>query len=211
MNTPNKVLMEKARETLKGKWWVAIQATLLYLIIQILLGAVPGKLAKPIVSLAVGAPIALGLTMFWLSFSRNDATKITKIFEGFNTWVRALKTYFLMSLYILLWTLLLIIPGIIASFAYSQTFYIISEDKEIGTRAALKKSKEMMKGNKWKLFCLLCGFIGWGLLSIISFGIGFIWLIPYVQVTLAKFYDDIKSGEVKHSETPELASIPTAN
>ena len=126
------------------------------------------------------------------------------MFEGFNTWLRSFKAYFLMILYIFLRLLLLIVPGIIAIYAYSQTYYILADDKNIGINDAIKKSKEMMMGNKWKLFCLGCRFIGWGLLCMLTFGIGFLWLVPYAQVSIAKFYDDVKG-----SQPPQPAPIPT--
>jgi uncharacterized membrane protein len=90
--------------------------------------------------------------------------------------------------------LLLIIPGIMAGLSYSQTFYILSEDPSIGAMDAIRKSKEMMYGNRWKLFCLGLRFIGWLLLCILTLGIGFIWLAPYMAVSMAKFYDDLVHG-----------------
>ena len=100
-----------------------------------------------------------------------------------------------MILFIFLWMLLLIIPGIIASIAYSQTFYILAEDDTIGSMDALRKSKEMMNGYKWKYFCLVLRFVGWFLLCILTFGIGFLWLSPYIQVSYAKFYEDLKTNQ----------------
>ncbi len=208
MNTPNKVLMEQARETLKGKWMLAIKAAVIYFIIGILVQYIP-KIGS-LVSIAISGPLTLGLTIFWLSFSRNQNPELIKMFEGFNTWIRALKAYVLMMVYIFLWFLLLIIPGIIAAFSYSQTFYILAEDKNIGINDAIDKSKKMMEGNKWKFFCLGCRFIGWGLLCILTLGIGFFWLVPYFQVSMAKFYDDIKGKgvEVPKPQVPEVAPTP---
>ena len=98
-----------------------------------------------------------------------------------------------MAVFILLWMLLLIIPGIIAALAYSQTFYILAEDESIGAMDALKKSKEMMNGYKWKYFCLSLRFLGWVLLCILTLGIGFLWLAPYVEVSYAHFYEELKN------------------
>ena len=91
--------------------------------------------------------------------------------------------------------LLLIVPGIIAAYSYSMTFYILAEDKSISALDAIRKSKEIMKGNKWKLLCLSFRFFGWMLLAILTLGIGFIWLIPYMSVSFATFYDDIKNAQ----------------
>ena len=97
-----------------------------------------------------------------------------------------------MLIFILLWSILLIIPGIIAAISYSMTFLIIAEDESIDAIEALKKSKEIMYGHKWKYFCLMLRFIGWALVCILTLGIGFIWLLPYVHVTIVKFYEDIQ-------------------
>jgi uncharacterized membrane protein len=72
-----------------------------------------------------------------------------------------------------------------------MTFYILADDSSIGANEALDKSKEMMRGYKWKFFCLGLRFFGLGLLCLLTLGIGFLWLFPFMQVTMAKFYDDI--------------------
>ncbi|MBM4152672.1 MAG: DUF975 family protein, partial [Kiritimatiellaceae bacterium] len=81
---------------------------------------------------------------------------------------------------------------IIALCAYSMTFYILAEDPTAGPLDAITRSKEMMRGHKWKYFCLSCRFIGWILLAICTLGIGFLWLGPYMQTTFAHFYDDVR-------------------
>lgn len=209
MNTPNKILMQSARETLKGKWGLAIKVTLVYIVIQIFLSFL-SKVTNltPLISFIINAPLALGLTIFWISFSRNNNPNLDQVFEGFESWGRALKAQLLTTIFTLLWTLLLIIPGIIAALSYSQIFYIISEDKNIGINDAIEKSKKMMYGYKWKFFRLQLRFIGWALLCILTLGIGFLWLIPYIQVTAAKFYDDIKGETPK---TPEIIEVPVTN
>jgi uncharacterized membrane protein len=133
--------------------------------------------------------------MFSLSLSRGENARLEQIFEGFRNYGTVLGAYLLMLLFIFLWMLLLIIPGIIASIAYSQTFYILAEDDTIGSMDALSKSKEMMNGYKWKYFCLVLRFIGWFLLCILTFGIGFLWLSPYINVSNAKFYEDLKTNQ----------------
>jgi uncharacterized membrane protein len=93
--------------------------------------------------------------------------------------------------------LLLIIPGLIAAYSYSMTFYILADNKSMGALEAIKKSKEMMNGNKWKLFRLSFRFFWWMLLSIVTLGIGLLWLIPYMSVSFATFYDDIKNTQLQ--------------
>jgi uncharacterized membrane protein len=197
MNTENVELMKMARESLKGKWGLAIGTYVVYIIIisviQITSRFIP---FVGLLSLIVVGPLVVGLAIFSLSLSRNQDAKLEQIFEGFNRFGTCLGAYLLMVLFIILWMLLLIIPGFIAALSYSMTFYILADDNSIGAMEAIDKSKKIMDGNKWKLFCLQLRFLGWALLCILTLGIGFLWLMPYMQLSLAKFYDDIKENSI---------------
>ena len=96
---------------------------------------------------------------------------------------------------IFLWFLLLIVPGIVAALSYSMTFYILADEPDINAKEALEKSKIMMDGHKMDLFLLGLSFIGWALLCILTLGIGLLWLIPYMNVSAAKFYQDRKGED----------------
>jgi uncharacterized membrane protein len=191
MKTENKILMKQARESLAGKWGLAVGTTVVYFLINIAIGSLrnPGRLF----SLLLSGPFLVGVSFFFLSISRGKEAKLEQIFGGFKRFGRSLVTYVLVAVFVLLWTLLLIVPGIIAAISYSQTFFILADDETIGAREAMKKSRKMMDGYKWKYFCLELRFIGWLLLSILTVGVGFIFLFPYMQTSMAKFYDDIKS------------------
>jgi uncharacterized membrane protein len=190
MKTENKILMQRARESLSGKWGLAVGTFAFYILTVIVLNSVPK--VGGIISLVVLGPVFLGLIIFTLALSRNTDAKFEQIFVGFQDFQRALVAYLWRILFILLWALLFIIPGIVAAIAYSQTFFILADDKSVSGRDAVKRSKQMMYGYKWKYFCLQLRFLGWALLSILSVGIGFLWLLPYMQVSYAKFYDDLK-------------------
>lgn len=192
MATENAVLMQMARESLKGKWGLAAATVFVYMLIAVVIQFIP--FLGVIASLLISGPLALGVTIFFLTIARNQEAKLEQLFKGFDQFGTALGAYILMSLFILLWMLLLIIPGIIAAISYAMTFYIIADDKSIGVMDAISKSKKMMDGYKWKYFCLGFRFIGWGLLCILTLGIGFFWLSPYAGVSMAKFYDDIKEN-----------------
>ena len=188
----NKELMAEARESLSGNWGLAIGTFLVYGIIISSLQFIP--VVGSVLALFIAGPMLVGVSMFSLSLSRGENARLEQIFEGFKNYGTVLGAYLLMVLFIFLWMLLLIIPGIIAAIAYSQTFYILAEDDTIGSMDALKKSKEMMDGYKWKYFCLGLRFIGWVLLCILTLGIGLLWLSPYIQISYAKFYEDIKAA-----------------
>lgn len=193
MKTTNSTLTQMARESLEGKWGLAVLGTFVYFIVLMgvqLLAEIDPLLM--IVTLIISGPIALGFITFSLNISRDNDPKVENIFEGFQNFKSAVGAYLLMLLFIFLWMLLLIIPGIIAALSYSMTFYILADDPSISPMDAIDKSKAMMKGNKWKYFLLNLRFLGWALLCLLTFGIGFLWLIPYIQVSIAKFYDDIK-------------------
>ncbi|MBV1888515.1 MAG: DUF975 family protein, partial [Urechidicola sp.] len=87
------------------------------------------------------------------------------------------------------------IPGIIAALSYSMTFFIIADDESIKPMDAIDESKRMMDGHKWKLFEMYIRFFGWSVLCLLTLGIGFLWFIPYMHVSLAKFYDDLKKND----------------
>ena len=190
MMTDNKLLLQMSRESLKGKWALAIGATLVYLVIIAGINSIP--IIGSIISLFLSGPLALGMTMFSLSISRNEDAQIEQIFKGFDQYTRTLVAHLVMILFIILWMLLLIVPGIIKALSFSMTFFVLVDDKEIPAMEAIKKSEQLMDGNKEQLFYLCLRFFGLALLCILTFGIGFLWLIPYIQITMAKFYEAIK-------------------
>ena len=187
-HTENSVLMTQARDSLRGNWGLAIGTTVIYWAICMAVGLVPfGQL----ISLVLSGPLMLGFSMFFLTLSRNQQASLSQLFEGFNRFGTALCAYLLQAIFVLLWMLLLIIPGIIAALSYSMTYFIICDNESIGALDAITASKELMRGNKWKFFCLNLWFIGWALLCLLTCGIGYLWLVPYMQTSFAKFYDDI--------------------
>ncbi len=198
----NKSLMRLARESLKGKWGLAIGGMVVYCLIVGLSGMIPG--IGQIFSIFVTGPMIGGLAIFSLALSRNQEAKIEQIFQGFNRFGTYLGAYWLMILFVVLWSLLLIIPGIIAAYGYALIFFIIADNPSIGVSEALKKSKEMMQGYKWKYFCLSLRFFGWAILSVLSLGIGFLWLFPYMQISFAKFYEDLKAGQRANNEDADV-------
>ena len=180
-----------AREALAGKWGLAVGATFVSTLISVIARVVP------LLPIFISGAMALGMAIFSIAISRNTNPHFEQIFEGFKKFGTSLAAFLLMVIYIVLWTLLLVIPGIIAALSYSMTFYIIADDNTIRASDAIRASKKMMMGNKWKLFCLGFRFLGWAILACFTLGIGFLWLLPYMQVSFAKFYDEVKGGEAE--------------
>ena len=195
--------MAQARESLTGKWGLGVGTTVVFILLMIAIGFIP--IAGWIISILISGSMSIGLASFALSLSRKQDVRLSQIFSGFQRFGVGLGTYLLVLLFVVLWTLLLIIPGIIASISYSMTYYIIAENNSIGPLEAITKSKKMMRGNKWKFCCLGFRFFGWGLLCILTLGIGFLWLFPYSIVSYAQFYDDLKEDNGVTVE-PQIAT-----
>lgn len=106
---------------------------------------------------------------------------------------RAVPVMGLICLYVMLWTILLIIPGIIKGYSYAMASYISIDNEELSAEECVQRSIEMMKGHKMQLFLLDLSFFGWALLSILTLGIGLLWLAPYQETAHIKFYEDLKS------------------
>ena len=140
-------------------------------------------------------PLSWGLTVSLLRNHREESVDLENLFDGFRggRYTRVFCALFLVHLFTFLWTLLLIIPGIMKAFSYALTPYIIMDEPELTARQAITRSCEIMEGRRWKLFCLYLSFIGWGILSLLTFGIGFLWLVPYMNASIAAFYEDARA------------------
>ena len=152
-----------------------------------------------IVLFVLGSVIEVGYSKFNLDLvDRRSEAKIETMFGYFSFWKTTAAARLLQTLYILLWSLLFIIPGIIATYSYSMTGYILADNPDMTADEAIARSKQMMDGNRWRLFCLQISFIGWSILSsLLTFGIGDLWLTPYRQAASAAFYREISGTEVR--------------
>lgn len=148
-----------------------------------------------IVYFILGSIIEVGYAKFNLDLVDRTEAKIETLFQYFNHWKATATTRFLKGFYILLWSLLFIIPGIIAGYSYAMTGYILAEHPELTASEAIDRSKSMMEGNRFRLFCLELSFIGWGILCAFTWGIGNLWLRPYKQAATAAFYREISGTE----------------
>lgn len=183
----------EARRQLSGRWGNAILGMLIYVIIMGVLAYMDsvGKLIAFIIS----GPMIVGLIRFFIQFKRTqEKVPYEVLFSGFKDFKVSFLTVLLLNICVLLWSLLFIIPGIIAAYSYSMALYIVAENPDITASEALRISKEMMKGYKGKLFLLELSFIGWAILSILTLGIGILWLNPYIQLSTVNFYEDLRKN-----------------
>jgi uncharacterized membrane protein len=175
-----------ARGQLKGTWGFLLLAFIIY---GIIMGAAG---ATVIGALLVGGPLTIGLMGIMLKLARGGGQSLNDLFDGFKSFKSGFIAYIVVGIFTALWTLLFIVPGIIASIRYSQTFFILKDNPEMDGYAAIQKSKEMMKGHKGEYFVLGLSFILWGLLGTITLGIAFIWIGPYIAQTFANYYEWLK-------------------
>lgn len=178
-----------ARENLKGNWGSAILVCLIVMLISGLLSFIP--IVGSVISIMLSGQLIVAEFVYFIKLHQKTNPKVGIIFDNFSTnWLNNFITYLVHGIYIILWTLLFIIPGIIKSFSYSMTMFLKAKNPQLKTNEAIKMSMEIMYGKKWKLFCLEFSFIGWALLSILTLGIGFLFLIPYMQSSITAFYED---------------------
>ena len=225
-------LRRAAREALRGRWGVAVGTTFvagilggldqtvtfrlnvdedamrffsihsseLYRMFSTLIRL---SLILAVVSLVIGGMISLGYCLFTLNLADRREARFSDIYSQTGRFFDGFCLRVLTTVFVTLWSLLFVIPGIIAAYSYAMAPYIMAEDPECTARQALSRSKEMMRGNKWRLFCLQISFIGWGILCGLTFGIGALWLNPYMAVTEASFYREV-SGTGSREEGPQV-------
>ncbi len=151
-------------------------------------------IAMAVIYFVLSSVIKIGYARFNLNLAGEQEVSLNSLFAYFSYWKTAAVLHFLQGLYILLWSLLFFIPGIVASYSYAMTGYLLAEYPEMTASEALRRSKELMSGNRWRLFCLQFSFIGWDILSSFTLGIGNLWLIPYKQAAEAEFYREISGS-----------------
>jgi uncharacterized membrane protein len=144
----------------------------------------------------VTGPFTLGFANYYLKRIHDENIELINIFYGFKRFSQSFLLSLLIGIFTFLWSLLLIIPGIIKALSYSMAFYILSDNPNISPVEALRKSKIMMQGHKLQLFSLGFSFLGWILLCVLSLGIGFLWLYPYICLSSANFYENLKQNQV---------------
>jgi uncharacterized membrane protein len=185
-------LKTKAKEQIKGNIGVLFVITLLVGLIAGGANAIPvvGSIASVFV---VTPAFSLAVVMIYLNMTAGMKPEIGDLFSQFSSFWDSFKVTFLVGLFTALWSLLFVIPGIVKAFSYSQAMYIMAENPGIGALEAINRSKAMMDGHKMEYFVLQLSFIGWHLLGTFTFGIAYIWIVPYISATAANFYNSIKT------------------
>ena len=183
---------QTAWKKLSGNWTTAVVAYLIFmLLVNISSYIIVG-------SLLFSGVLTIGMNIILLQISREGASGFERMFDGFRKGLgNNIVASILVQVYTFLWSLLFIIPGIVKSYSYSMTYFILADNPDMTPTEAINESRKMMDGNKWRLFCLDFSFIGWYLLSILTFGVLLLWIAPYNMMAHAEFYESIKPQPVQ--------------
>lgn len=166
-------------------------------------------------SIFVGNVVGTGMRGWFLRYSRGENASFGELFASFRIYMPVVAANFLRGLYTFLWWLLFFIPGIVKSYAYSMTDYIIYENPNLSANQAITLSRELTRGAKWDLFVLDLSFIGWNLLSGLTFGLlGILYVNPYYSTAHAMVYDSLKmtaiqSGRLTWADFGQMAPVYT--
>ena len=188
-------LKNEAKEQIKGKIGILF---LIFLIIAII-GV--GSSFVPIVgwfaTIIIMPAFNISLCMIFLNLAKKEDISVGDVFKGFNITGKAVWLYIITNFFVFLWSLLLIIPGIIKAFSYSMASFILADNPELTAREALEESKRIMEGHKFDLFVLQLSFFWWYLLGAITFGIAYVYVVPYFEATMTNFYNEIKDKKIE--------------
>lgn len=156
-------------------------------------------------TILISGPMGISFALISKKVYNEERVETSDLFKAFNDFGRNVVLSLIQSIYLFLWSMLFIIPGIIKSYSYSMAYYISLDNKELSADECITRSREMMNGNKYKLFCIDLSYIGWFILSMFTFGILLLWIMPKVQVAHYAFYLEISNKqEIIYDEDPNV-------
>lgn len=180
-----------AKDQIKGNIGMYFVCMLIVSCISGALGYIP-KVGY-ILSFLFLSPMILAFARINLGMTNGEKVEVKPLLESFNDFGKALLLNILVSVFICLWSILLVVPGIIKALSYSMSFYILAENPDMDAMEALEESKRIMEGHKWEFFVLLLSFILWDILGCITCGLAYIYVAPYKNATIADYYNKIKN------------------
>ena len=171
------------------KWMMAL---LLIIVVEAIIGV--SAVVPVLGTLLVTGPMLIGMSAVMLTMSRRETpADIGELFkEGFaKDFGRAFLLGLMEMIFIFLWSLLFTIPGLVKTYSYAMAPYIAVDHPEYGWKECITQSRVMMNGHKWELFVLELSFIGWALVCLLTCGIGYLWLAPYMNQSRTVFYRNL--------------------
>lgn len=213
-----KAYKEYAKKSLKGRWKTPVLISIIIILITVLAGipfdpqkvdsCIPWPLS--LIPMIFSAILSVAFISYVFALiCTTEEVPFSKFIEGLNNWYNALLSSLWNLLWVTLWSCLFVVPGIVKAISYSQMFFIIAENPKIGARKAMQLSKIITQGHKGDLFTMGLSFLGWFCLAALTAGIGLLWLSPYVTVSFANAYYDLKQsaiheGKLQFSDFEEL-------
>ena len=204
-----KQLKSQAKAQIKDKIGILIAVTLIIGAISVaaslVANLIPG--VGMIVTIIVTPAFALSTVRIYLMVVRGMTPEVKDSFSGFDDFFSAFKVTLLVGLYTFLWSLLFIIPGIVKSYAYSMSLYILADNKGKSARECVRESVEMTDGHKAELFVLDLSFIGWHLLAFLTCGLVYIYAVPLMNAARVQFYLELKGEKAAEAEEAAEAEV----
>lgn len=183
-------LKSRAKELLKPQFITVLLTGIISGLLVTLLNGIP--VVGTIACLVVAGPLGVGAMLIYTTVTAGETAQLEQLFEPFKTnFVSALLANLISGLLIVLYSLLLLVPGIIKAYSYAMVLYVLLFEPELSAMDALHRSEELMRGHRMELFVLQMSFIGWALLCIATFGLAAIWVGPYTEITQTLFFDKI--------------------
>ncbi len=202
----NKELKEKAKEQLgnhvfRNRWITMLAICSVVILADLYLIAVApftGFILGPVLGVIIGGPLIFGMTKALRECVDGERWSFLHILHGFtDCFGGSMILGFLQSLFLSLWSVLLIVPGIIKHYEYSMAFYIQCEYTEKEAIDCLDESKAMMKGHKWELFKLDISFFGWYIVGALCLGVGILFVLPYHELARTNFFKQIMTENME--------------
>lgn len=153
----------------------------------------------PLIVTILTPSLVLGITAIYINLTKGIVPQLGDGFKEISRWLPAFILNIAINVFVFLWSLLLVVPGIIKSFSYSMSYYILAENPDMTAKQSLNESKRIMDGHKMDYFMLMLSFIPWIILGVITCGLAFLYVIPYVSTATANFYNEIKGPAVNTS------------
>lgn len=194
-------LKDIAISALEGKWGQAVGLTF---VIGVLESAASGLSYIPMVGVVfplLAMPLTFGFAVAFLNNLRGGEARFETLFAGYKDFGRVFLTLLIMGIYTFLWSLLLVVPGVIKAISYTMTPFVLNDNPELSYDAAISKSSRLMQGHKMEYFVFVLSFAGWFVLSILTMFIGFLWLAPYFQTAKAAFYHELLAEQDEYVAT----------
>lgn len=187
-NSSFSLLGRQAWQALEGRRLISVGAQLLYVVIMGAVQSAAGGLGQFFLN-----PLTAGVSLFFLTLFRREPVSIELLFKPFSQYGRYLWAGLRMFIFILLWGVLFVIPGIVAALRYALTYYIMLDKPELSVKAAMQESAAMIYGHKWRLFWygIVTGMIGF-FVTVLTLGIGLFWYSPWAGTFFAAFYETLR-------------------